>query len=87
MPAAGVRTTLRKLSPAWQEPARYVIYDYMAHAREIPAGYQVTMDEVRRVARAFLETGVFRPDWSPIGPESSSPGEMFLDDTASEVRL
>ncbi|UOZ08260.1 Imm1 family immunity protein [Amycolatopsis sp. WQ 127309] len=39
------------------DPAEYVTYDYMAHVREIPAGCEVAMDEVRRVARHFLETG------------------------------
>lgn len=35
----------------------YVVYDYMAHVREIPAGYEVPMAEVRRVAHEFLKTG------------------------------
>lgn len=39
------------------EPGEYVIYDYMAHVREIPANYEVPMDEVCRVAHEFLTTG------------------------------
>jgi hypothetical protein len=31
------------------------IYDYMAHVREIPARYEVPMEQVRTVALAFLE--------------------------------
>ncbi|RSM40179.1 hypothetical protein DMA12_27550 [Amycolatopsis balhimycina DSM 5908] len=32
-----------------------VIYDYMAHVREIPAQYEVPMEQVRAAALAFLE--------------------------------
>lgn len=39
------------------DPGQYVVYDYMAHVREIPASYEVPMDEVRLVAREFLITG------------------------------
>jgi hypothetical protein len=33
----------------------HVIYDYMAHVREVPAKYEVPVADVRRVAREFLE--------------------------------
>ncbi|MEV6902489.1 Imm1 family immunity protein [Amycolatopsis sp. NPDC051372] len=32
-----------------------VLYDYMAHVREIPAQYEVPMDQARAAALAFLE--------------------------------
>ncbi|MET7993480.1 Imm1 family immunity protein [Amycolatopsis sp. NPDC005232] len=32
-----------------------VVYDYMAHVREIPAQYEVPMDQARAAALAFLE--------------------------------
>ncbi|WP_158605588.1 Imm1 family immunity protein [Amycolatopsis panacis] len=43
----------------------YVVYDYMAHVREIPASYEVPMDEVRRVAREFLATGTVPTGLTP----------------------
>ncbi|MEV5717307.1 Imm1 family immunity protein [Amycolatopsis mediterranei] len=39
-----------------------VTYDYMAHVREIPAQYEVPMDQVRAVAVAFLERGELPAD-------------------------
>ncbi|MGW4591896.1 Imm1 family immunity protein [Amycolatopsis thermoflava] len=40
-----------------------VTYDYMAHLREIPASYEVPIEQVRQAARAFLEYEVL-PDCS-----------------------
>jgi hypothetical protein len=42
-----------------------VTYDYMAHVREIPAQYEVPMDQVRAATLAFLE----REELPPKGTE------------------
>lgn len=39
-----------------------VTYDYMAHVREIPAQYEVPLEQVRAVALAFLEREELPPD-------------------------
>ena len=49
-----------------------VTYDYMAHAREVPAQYEVPMEQVRAVAVAFLE-------WEELPPSTYSAGRYQTD--------